>query len=31
LSIISKIIESHGWRFDVKSDVGKWFHFKIFI
>ena len=31
LSITKKIIESHDWKYDVKSDSWKWFHFKIFI
>lgn len=31
LSITKKIIESHDWRYDVKSDLWKWFHFKIYI
>jgi len=31
LSIISKIIEAHNWRFEIKSDIKKWFSFKIFI
>lgn len=31
LSIISKIIEAHNWRFEIKSELWKWFSFKIFI
>ncbi len=31
LSITKKIIESHDWRYDIKSDIWKWFHFKIYI
>jgi K+-sensing histidine kinase KdpD len=31
LSIIKKIVESHGWKFEIKSDSWKWFSFKIFI
>lgn len=31
LSIISKIIEAHNWKFEIKSDIWKWFSFKIFI
>ncbi|MDD2907340.1 MAG: HAMP domain-containing sensor histidine kinase [Candidatus Gracilibacteria bacterium] len=31
LSIVTKIIESHGWRYEIKSDIGKGFSFKIFI
>jgi K+-sensing histidine kinase KdpD len=31
LSIISKIIEAHNWKFEIKSDLWKWFSFKIFI
>ena len=30
LSITKRIIESHGWRYDIKSDLWKWFSFKIF-
>lgn len=30
LSIIAKIIESHWWRFDIKSDIAKGFHFRIY-
>lgn len=30
LSIISKIILSHGWKFEIKSDVWKWFSFKVY-
>jgi K+-sensing histidine kinase KdpD len=31
LSITKKIIESHDWRYDIKSDLWKGFHFKIYI
>jgi len=31
LSITKKIIDSHDWRFEVKSDIDKWFSFKIII
>ena len=31
LSITKKIIESHDWKYDIKSDLGKWFCFKFFI
>jgi len=31
LSIISKIIEAHNWKFEIKSDTWKWFSFKIYI
>lgn len=31
LTIISKIIKSHDWKYEIKSDVWKWFSFKIFI
>lgn len=30
LSIISKIIISHGWKYEIKSDKDKWFTFKIY-
>lgn len=30
LSIISKIILSHGWKYEIKSDKWKWFSFKIY-
>ncbi|MDD2871953.1 MAG: HAMP domain-containing sensor histidine kinase [Candidatus Gracilibacteria bacterium] len=30
LSIISKIILSHGWKYEIKSDKGKGFSFKIY-
>ena len=30
LSLISKIIESHNWKYEIKSDIWKWFSFKIF-
>ncbi len=30
LSIISKIIISHGWKYEIKSDKGKGFSFKIY-
>lgn len=31
LSIVTKIIESHGWKYEIKSEVWKGFSFKIFI
>lgn len=31
LSIIKKIIESHNWKYEIKTDSWKWFSFKIFI
>jgi len=31
LSITKKIIESHDWKYDIKSDLWKWFSFKFFI
>lgn len=31
LSIVNQIIESHNWKFEIKSDIWKWFSFKIFI
>ncbi len=31
LSIISKIILSHNWRYEIKSDKWKWFSFKIYL
>lgn len=31
LSIISKIIISHNWKYEIKSDTNKWFSFKIYI
>lgn len=31
LSIVTKIIESHGWKYEIKSDIWKWFSFKIYI
>ena len=31
LSIVLKILESHNWRYEIRTDVGKWFSFKIFI
>ncbi len=31
LSIIKKIILSHGWKYEIKSDSGKGFSFKIYI
>jgi K+-sensing histidine kinase KdpD len=31
LSITKKIIDSHDWRFEVKSDIDKWFSFKVII
>lgn len=30
LSIITKIILSHGWKYEIKSDKWKWFSFKIY-
>ena len=30
LSLVSKIIERHNWSFEIKSDIWKWFSFKIF-
>lgn len=31
LSIIKKIVESHSWKYEIKTDSWKWFSFKIFI
>ena len=31
LSIVSKIVESHDWRYEIKTEHWKWFSFKIFI
>lgn len=31
LSITKKIIDSHDWRFEIKSDTWKWFSFKVII
>ncbi len=31
LSIISKIINSHWWKFDIKTDEWRWFNFKLYI
>ncbi len=31
LSITSKIILAHGWKYEIKSDKGKWFSFKIYL
>lgn len=31
LSIVTKIIESHSWRYEIKSDLWKGFSFKIYI
>lgn len=31
LSIVTKIIESHSWKYEIKSDLWKWFSFKIYI
>ncbi len=31
LSMVEKIIESHNWRYEIKSDLWKWFSFKIYI
>jgi len=30
LSLVEKIIETHNWRYEIKSDINKWFSFKIF-
>lgn len=30
LSIVSKIIFAHNWRYEIKTDTWKWFSFKIF-
>lgn len=30
LSLVSKIIEIHNWSYEIKSENGKWFSFKIF-
>ncbi len=30
LSITRRIIESHGWKFEIKSDTWKWFSFKVY-
>ena len=30
LSIITKIIHSHWWKYEIKSDKGKWFNFKVY-
>jgi hypothetical protein len=30
LSIITKIIHSHWWKYEIKSDKNKWFSFKIY-
>jgi hypothetical protein len=30
LSIITKIILSHSWRYEIKSEKWKWFSFKIY-
>ena len=30
LSLVEKIIETHNWKIDIKSDLNKWFSFKIF-
>jgi signal transduction histidine kinase len=29
LSIITKIIQAHNWKIEIKSDIWKWFSFKI--
>lgn len=29
LSVVLKIIEAHGWKYQIKSDIGKWFSFKV--
>jgi hypothetical protein len=31
LSIVTKIIDSHNWSYEIKSDLWKWFSFKIFM
>lgn len=31
LSIVAKIINSHSWKYEIKTDFEKWFSFKIFI
>lgn len=31
LSIVSKILESHNWKYEIKTDYNKWFSFKIYI
>lgn len=31
LSIVTKIIDSHDWWYEIKSDLNKWFSFKIYI
>lgn len=31
LSIVTKIIDSHSWRYEIKSDLWKWFSFKVYI
>ena len=30
LSLVAKIIEKHKWSFEIKSDIWKWYSFKIF-
>jgi len=30
LSLVEKIIEAHKWRYEIKTDINKWFSFKIF-
>jgi K+-sensing histidine kinase KdpD len=30
LSLVSKIIDKHKWSFQIKSDIWKWYSFKIF-
>jgi len=30
LSLVDKIVDTHGWRIKIDSDVGKWFSFKIY-
>lgn len=31
LSIVSKILEIHNWKYEIKTDYNKWFSFKIYI
>jgi len=30
LSLVEKIIEAHKWKYEIKTDINKWFSFKIF-
>lgn len=30
LSMITKIIEAHSWKYEIKTEISKWFKFKIF-